>query len=248
MRWNLRFQKATRAPVHAIEAVLVAAFGPVARTCTPWRGDARDGYSRAWELRSRGGVPALEATVQFTEASRFESSSEDPDTTSLRVTYGGAADAIAMLARWRALTAAFAELGYTDESLTYSPRTIALDLDAAGLAEEAAKLRSDVTRALVQAVPKFASVILSSQCPDDVEAVLAAYQKPREMKALSLADSGFCALPAGFARFANVEHLNVNERAFDGAKLEGWSFPKVQMLSLSGIHSAAASAAVFGTV
>ena len=235
MSWSLRFASADGAPHDVIAQLLTAQFGTVSVSTDDWSGNPRDGYARGWTLRAGGREPGLAAVVTFVEHAQSQDSEGPPNTTSLAVEL--CADALAVharLAQWHALAAAFAVLGYRDRSLLACPRQIALELDAAGLAAEAAKLRADVTLALLEAVTRDRSVTLARTCPDDLDRVLRAWVQPGEIVSVSFSRCGLTALPAALACFPNARFLYLDEPALDAFALDGWSFPRLEMLSLTG--------------
>lgn len=240
--WSLRFRSPSAVPVPSLEAALAPGFGPVTVTQDEWSGNPRDGYFRNWRMEARGAGTGGQLVLSFAQDSQQVASAGPPDTTSLPVHLQGSS-VRALRAQWQALAAALAPLGYVDETPLFQPRRVVLDLEGAGFVHEATALRAAITRALLEVVPTHRSVTLTATCPDDLEAVLAAYRLPEHISTLSLGDCGLSALPAGFARFPNAQYLFVAEPAFDAPALTGWSFPKLVQLSLTGSGTTQVTAA-----
>ena len=242
VHWSLRFRSPTTVAVASLEAALAPGFGPVTLTQGEWSGNPRDGYFRNWSLEAGGAGPGAPLVLSFAEDSHREESLAPPNTASLPVQLQGAS-VRELRDRWQALAAALAPLGYVDETPLFQPRRVVLDLEGAGFGAEATALRAAITRALLEVVPAHRSVTLTATCPDDLEAVLAAYRLPEHISTLSLGDCGLSALPPGFARFPNAQHLFVAEPTFDAPALTGWSFPKLRQLSLTGSGTTQVTAA-----
>jgi hypothetical protein len=233
--WNLAFHESRPITVescaHALSAVVG---GPVTTDVGPIGGNPRDFYYRSVTVTAQR--PGSDMRVEM----RLGQSLRSPDDPEPLVSFGGvtlqapAEPFAARLALWHALRDALAAIGCTDRTLAANPAPIVDDAEAAGETAIAARLRADITAALIAEIPAHRSVTLSGTRPDDIEAVLEAYLRPEDIVTVSFSDCGLQALPAAFARFPNISCLYVAEDGLDGRTLRGVSLPKLDTLGLGG--------------
>jgi hypothetical protein len=234
MYWPLMFRESQPLTVEACEQALTAFAGAAVQTERPrFSGNPRDGYGRSLTITAP--CPARNATLVLSLNQDAWSDEGDGASTTLGTLRLDAPTAsfATKYAAWQELRGVFAALGCTDQTLISYPAQIVDDAIAAGDTSTAARLRSEITAALV-AHAKASShyeVRLSSPRADDLEAVLEAYD-PARIVFLHLSDCGLRALPKAAARFPAIEILNLDHNAVDASVLR-ISLPKLYMMSLS---------------
>lgn len=228
--WYLSFlhdeSLSTDACARAVESVAAA---PAEIVVGEPDGNPRDFYARSVSITGRRDDLVV---VMSASQSMYSPSDENGKITSVSITLRSAAYA-AKLRAWRALQAAFAALGCRERTLENSAAEILDDAVAANDDDTARSLRAHILAALIEQAKITRSVGIRSPRVD-VEPILAAYRDPEGMVSFGLADCGLRALPAGFARFPNLEVLSLEEDAFDGDVLRGVSLPKLRDLRLGG--------------
>lgn len=138
------------------------------------------------------------------------------------------------LAIWHALRDALAELGCTDATLADRPAPIVDEAEAAGELVTAARLRAEITAALVEYARACSNVRLISPRADDIDAILAAYRRPEQVTDVTLVDCELRELPASFARFTRIQRLTLVDAGIDGHVLRGAQLPRLTTLVLGG--------------
>lgn len=232
--WQLYFQQSDAITVEDCARVL-AQLGPVTTAYGQFSGNPRDFYTRSVDISAQRDDMTLVLHL-------LQSAQSVEDTAPLVQTGGSltmqAARFADKLATWRALRDGFAAIGCVDRTLAMSPGSIVDDAEAAGETALAAQLRRQITEALVADVPRGWNIYLQSTRPDDFEAILAAHPMPDRVNSIGFADCQLTALPAGLARFTNLEQLSIAEDRLDGAALRGLALPTLTTLSLtgSGLH------------
>lgn len=231
--WSLSFRASQPFTLEACTRALSAIAGPVTADIGELVGNPRDFYSRSVSLAAQSRTRNVAMSI-----SQAMMGDDDPNpinsigSVTLRDAPGESF--ATRLATWQALRDALANLGCADITLTGYPAAIVDDAVAAGDAATAARLRADITAALIAEAPAWRHVHLSSTRVDDIERVLAAYIDPLSIRTLILSRCGLRSLPAGCARFANTETLTFVEPDIDGTALRGVSLPRLESLDLSG--------------
>jgi hypothetical protein len=239
--WYLSFS-GTPITLAAAEQLLSSSCGTVSAELGDSDGNPHDGYYQPVSIIGQRDDVRL---VLHTTLSLSSSSDPSGITGSCNVVVQAPSPA-SKRAAWRLLADAFATIGWTDYTLISNPAAIVDDAEAAGELETAARLRADITRALVAFAAQSAHVVLQSPRCDDLEAVLAAYRNPEHIVTVALGDCGLRTLPTNLARFPNIESLSVAERLLDGAILRGLSLPKLARLRLEGGFQRVTRADVLG--
>jgi hypothetical protein len=233
--WTFAFRGPAPITIETCRQALAAfAGGEVTVETSEFTGNPRDGYWRSVTITARHPDREMRLVMSLSQESWRDS--EDGASTRLdRVELRGASASFGMkLATWHALREAFAALGWVDRTLTTWPAPIVDDAVAAGEGDVAARLRADITAALIAEAnkPGLREVRLWSPRADDLEAVLAAYPEPAQIVLMTLADVGIRALPKAFARFPNIEVLTLDGNELGDGALRGVSLPALYMLSL----------------
>lgn len=234
MSWWLKFRESQPLTVDAWEQALVAFVGGPVQTDVPWfSGNPRDGYSRAVTITAP--CPARDVTLVLSLNQEAWTEGGDPFSTALGTLRldGPNASFATKYAAWQELRGVFVGLGCADQTLISHPAPIVDDALAAGDTATAARLRKEITAALIvhARASSHYEARLSSLRADDVEAVLEAYD-PARIVFMHLSDCGLSALPKAFARFPAIEILNLDHNAVD-ARVLRISLPKLYMMSLS---------------
>ncbi len=236
MDWTLTFRESQPVTVELCEQALSTFVGgPVSTHRPSFRGNPRDGFFR--ELTITAPCPSRDLTLVLSLGQEAWTEGDNPAATtslgSLRLD-APAASFATKLAAWHALREAFHPLGWTDATLSSFPAPIVDEAEAAGEREHAARLRAEITAALVARArnAEHFEARLHSCRADDLEAVLEAYVAPERIVFATLAHCGLRALPRALLRFPNLEILHLDSNAIDGSALRV-SFPKLYMLTLS---------------
>ncbi|HEU0029875.1 MAG TPA: hypothetical protein VFQ53_04525 [Kofleriaceae bacterium] len=227
MDWSLSFTCATSMPTARCEQALSAFAGaPVTTDRGELDGNPRDNYARSASIRCQRGD--VQVAVSFTEHLTYVTS--EPTITELDVRLSGTSVA-AMLDAWTTLREALGAIGCVDRTLrTRGVVRIVKSLDA----ERAARLREDITAAYVETARTATSVLLVAPYVDDLDRVLAAYERAAEIKSMTLEDCGLRTRPPALARFPNLESLTLIDQGIDGDLLRGLALPRLGILSMPG--------------
>lgn len=239
--WYLSFGETRPITLEECQQVLSAFVGaPVTTEIGEFSGNPRDGYARTVTITAQRTGDEIRLEMRLTQMER------GPDDPLASTSLGGvtihapAASFATKLAAWHALRDALVDIGCTDRTLVSCPSPIVDHAEAAGETTMAMRLRADITAALVAEAPRSRfSVSLMSPRADDLEAVLAAYVDPQAITSVSLEDCELRALPAGLARFPNIEQLSLVHNNIDVRELCRVSLPKLTSLSLNGIDGSA---------
>ena len=233
--WSLTFGETRPITIEMCEHVLSGvAGGPVNTDIGEFTGNPRDGYIRGVTITAQrpGGEMRLE--MRLTQSERGPGDPLSHTSIGIVTLHAPAASFATKLATRHALRDALADIGCTDHTLVSMPAPIVDEAEAAGETATAARLRADITAALVAEAPSCRHVSLMSTRAEDIEAVLAAYVDPQAIRTVIFHDCGLNALPAGFARFPNVESLTFVENDIDGRALRGVSLPSLTNLYMGG--------------
>lgn len=230
MIWSLRFRAAAASTASQVEEAVAATTGATTTTLRgDWSGNPRDFYVRSVEIRAVSD-DTTRLSVSFAEDAYAPDAPPDGPTHVGASVEGGTVGA--RLALWERLAEALAARGFADVTLEGSPGSIVDDLEAAGERARAAAMREAITAALVRIVPAHGSVTLVGTRPDDLGAVLRAYARPEGMITVALVQLGLCVVPPELARFGHAKLLSL-EDPYEHDALRGWSFPRLEHLSLT---------------
>jgi hypothetical protein len=234
MYWPLQFRESQPLKVDACEQALAAFVGGPVETERPrFIGNPRDGYGRTVTVTAP--CPARNATLVLSLHQEGWSDEEDPAALATLGTLrleGATASFATKYAAWQELRGVFAALGCADQTLISYPAQIVDDAVAAGETAIAARLRSEITTALIAhaKAQSHYEVRLGWTRADDIEAVLEAYD-PARIVFMHLSGCGLSALPRAFARFPAIEILDLDHNPIDASVLR-ISLPKLYMMSL----------------
>lgn len=233
--WPLALRETQPITIEACERTLSALVGsPAIVDIGSLSGTPRDGYNGVVRITAQRPDGEVRFEVAIMQSMRGPG---DPDAhlSFCGVTLHAPGVSFAeKLAAWGALRDAFSQIGCKDGTLTWRPATIVDEAEALGDATMVARLRADITAALVAEVPAYRHVCLQ-ETRADIDAVLAAYLQPEHIRTVTFENCRLSALPAGVvSRFPNVEHLSWSDDAVDGHLLRGVSLSKVERLYLRG--------------
>lgn len=230
--WSLSFRVSRPITLEACAHALSALVGPVTTDIGELAGNPRDFYSRSVGLTAQSGMRNIAMSIH--QSMMGENDPNPINSIGIVTLRDAPGESFAIrLATWHALRDALADLGCADITLTAYPAQIVDDAVAAGDMATAARLRADITAALIAEAPAWRHIHLSSTRVDDIEAVLAAYIDPLSIRTIILSRCGLRSLPAGCARFANTETLTFVEPEVDGSALRGVSLPQLTSLDMS---------------
>ena len=228
--WHLGFHAPGGVDLARLRAS-IGALGPMTSEILDRSGNPRDGFFRKERIsveHAAGMRFELEVGISEWPVDGMEEPTEVRGATLRAPTAAFAAK----LSAWQALRDTLAPLGYTDTTLAGRPGQIVDDAVAAGETALGARWRSEITATLIAAARKTSWLILQSQRPDDMNAVLAAYPEPEQVEKLYLDDCRLSALPASLARFVSIDRLGLDGAEIDGNALRVLSFPKLTYLTL----------------
>lgn len=231
--WPLAFKESQPLTIETYARALSAlATSPVATDVGSLGGNPRDGYDRSVTITARRGDVRIQLAVIQTLRGPDD---PDPVTALCGCTlHAPGAPFATKLATWMALRDALAQIGCTDRTLAWRPAPIVDEAEAAGETAAAARLRSDITAALVAEAPSCRHICLMSTRAD-IEAVLAAYVETQDIFNVVFEDCSLSALPTRFAgRFPNVESLSWVDDGIDGRALRGISLARLTRLHVRG--------------
>ncbi len=235
MNWYLRFRTHGSPTLEAVEHALGTSIGAAAqRTFLEWEGNPRDGYDRQIESVIARADGCVTYTLKLVQQALDTGDPPPPDVRSLSIRLCAPDhSAVETLADWASLREALASLGYEDTTLAGWPAPIVDALESEGQHALAAKMRSDITAALVREIPHIRHVALSSTRPDDINAVLRAVVRPEDIVSLSIGDCELTELPEALSLFPGLTNLALNEARIGPSALRRLSFPCVTWLSLN---------------
>lgn len=193
-------------------------------------GNPRDFYTRTITIAAQSPVEPMRVELGFLENMRGEN---DPEAyvefQSVKLHTLEAPFAM-MLATWHALRDAFAQLGCIDRTIPQA--SMVDDAEAAGDVATGEALRAQTTAQLLAKAREERHVHLSHVrlLPGSIEDILAAY--PDGITSVVLWGLGLMALPAGFARFTEIDHLTLLEDDIDASVLRGLARPRLTTLNV----------------
>jgi hypothetical protein len=233
--WPLALRDMQPITIEACERTLSALVGsPAIVDIGSLSGSPRDGYNGVVRITAQHPDKEVRFEVAIMQSMRGPG---DPDAhlSFCGVTlHAPGASFAEKLAAWGALRDAFSQIGCQDGTLTWRPATIVDEAETLGDTAMVARLRADITAALIAEVPAYRHVCLQ-ETRADIDAVLAAYLQPENIRTVTFENCRLSALPAGVVgRFPNVEHLSWCDAAVEGHLLRGVSLSKVDRLHLRG--------------
>lgn len=233
--WPLALRETQPITIEACERTLSALVGsPATVDVGSLSGSPRDGYNGVVRITAQRPGADVRFEIAIMQSMRGPGDPEAHLSFCGVTLHAPSASFAAKLDAWGALRDAFSQIGCKDCTLTWRPATIVDEAEALGDTAMVARLRADITAALVAEAPAYRHVCLQ-ETRADIEAVLAAYLQPENIRTVTFENCRLSALPAGVVRsFPNVEHLSWADDAAEGRLLRGVSLPKVEQLYLRG--------------
>lgn len=236
--WTLYYGADKYLPLSGLEEAFAAVCGaPVTKRVGEATGDPYNGYGREISLRATAsdGSFALESALNLQVGTTDDREPVLLNDAGVSVSSSSPEPSL-RLAAWERLSAELASRGFRDDTWVKGPRGIVEAVERSGDRARGAAMRRAITEALVLRAPSCRWVALWGTCPDDLGAVLRAYERPEAIDSVSFTDLDLEALPPDLARFTGVVNLSLREKRLPPSALRGWSFSRLAELHLSGAN------------